>query len=193
MKKRSIMLGSAVILAVLLVVGGTMAWFTAEADPVVNTFKAGTVAISINDQFDEELTGNVNPGDKYDKVVSVTNDGSKRAYIRVKLTPIFLESLDPEVASNVSVDVVDFPILDGWTPLQPDGYYYYKLIVLPGQTTSNIIDKVEFAGDEMDNDYQGLFFTLTVNAEAIQATNGAINDEWGIDPVALGLEVLPTE
>ena len=31
MKKRSIMLGSVVILAVLLVVGGTMAWFTSRS------------------------------------------------------------------------------------------------------------------------------------------------------------------
>ncbi len=182
MKKRSIMLGSAVILAVLLVVGGTMAWFTAEADPVINTFIAGTVDISINDEFDEELAGNVNPGDTYDKIVSVTNDGSKRAYIRVKLTPLF----DPEL----STDVVTFPILADWTELQPDGYYYYKYIVQPGATTTNIIEEVIFAGQEMNNDYQGATFTLTVEAEAIQATNGAINDQWGIDPAALGLEVL---
>ena len=32
MKKRNIMLGSAVLLAVLLVAGGTMAWFTADAN-----------------------------------------------------------------------------------------------------------------------------------------------------------------
>ena len=68
MKKRSIMLGSVVILAVLLVVGGTMAWFTAEAKPVVNTFKAGTVDINLIDEFPENGIENVNPGDTHSKV-----------------------------------------------------------------------------------------------------------------------------
>lgn len=182
MKKRNIMLGSAVLLAVLLVVGGTMAWFTATAEPVVNSFKAGTVAIKINDTFNTELAQNVNPGDKYDKVVSVTNEGSKRAYIRVKLTPLFSGQQD--------TSVVTYPTLANWV-LHTDGWYYYKNIVLPQADTSNLIEKVLFAGAAMGNGYQGATFTLTVEAEAIQATNGAINDQWGVDPVALGLEVLP--
>lgn len=181
MKKRSIMLGSAVLLAVLLVVGGTMAWFTAEADPVTNTFIAGTVDISINDVFDEDDADNVNPGDTYDKVVSVTNDGTKRAYVRVKLTPLFNPVL--------STDVVDYPILEGWIDGE-DGWYYYEDILDPQETTGNIIEEVIFDGAEMDNDYQGATFTLKVEAEAIQATNGAINDQWDIDPADLGLEVI---
>ncbi|HRC54029.1 MAG TPA: SipW-dependent-type signal peptide-containing protein, partial [Bacillota bacterium] len=49
MKKRNLVLGSIVVLAALLIVGGTMAWFTAEADPVTNTFTAGTVEIELHD------------------------------------------------------------------------------------------------------------------------------------------------
>ena len=183
MKKCNIMLGSAILLAVLLVAGGTMAWFTAEADPVVNSFKAGTVKVAINETFNEELTGNVNPGDSYEKVVSVDNIGTKRAYIRVKLTPKFAGELD--------TDVVTYPILANWV-LHTDGWYYYKNIVQPGASTTNLIEKVIFEGAGMGNEYQGAEFTLTVNAEAIQATNGAINDEWGVNPAVLGLEVLPT-
>lgn len=175
------MLGSVVILAVLLVVGGTMAWFTAEADPVVNSFKAGTVDIVINDTFNTEEAQNVNPGDEYDKIVSVTNTGSKRAYIRVKLTPLF----NPVLPTNV----VTYPILANWID-GGDGWYYYKNIVAPGAATANIIEEVIFAGQAMGNQYQDATFTLTVDAEAIQATNGAINDEWGIDPVVLGLDAL---
>ncbi|OZV11588.1 hypothetical protein CIW83_14200 [Tissierella sp. P1] len=182
MKKRSIMLGSVVILAVLLVVGGTMAWFTAEAKPVVNTFKAGTVDINLIDEFPENGIENVNPGDTHSKVVRVENIGSKRAYIRVKLTPEF----NPELP----VDVVEYTILSDWID-GGDGWYYYKNIIQPGAATSNVIEEVKFKGREMGNEYQDATFTLTVEAEAIQATNGAINDQWGINPVDLGLEVLP--
>ncbi len=184
MKKRNIMLGSAIMLAVLLVAGGTMAWFTAEADEVVNNFTAGTVAITINDEFDEIAAQNVNPGDTYAKEVSITNDGTKRAYIRVELVAAFDGNQPVEVAEYLDPLLLENWVLDG-------GWYYYKEIVDPTEVTANIIEEVLFNGAGMDNTYQGAEFTLTVNAEAIQATNGAINDAWTVDPAALGLEVLP--
>ena len=188
MKKRNIMLGSAVLLAVLLVAGGTMAWFTADAN-IENEFKAGTVKIAINGQS-EAVVDNVNPGDEYDNEVSVTNTGSKRAYIRVQLVPKFVgaegEDLSAEgIVTYSEIDTDDWVLFDGW--------YYYKHIVQRDEITSKLIDKVKFAGKEMDNNYQGAEFTLTVNAEAIQVTNKAItlHDQWGVDPAVLGLEELP--
>lgn len=177
MKKRSLMLGSAVVLAVLLVVGGTMAWFTAESDPVTNTFLAGTVEINLVDDFNEEEAGNVNPGDSYDKVVYVQNIGTKAAFIRVQLTPAFD---DPQLAIE---GIVEYPILNGW--VEHDGWYYYPLEVDPEGQTLNLIEEVSFAGAEMGNEYQGATFTLTVVAEAIQVTNGAAEDLWGVDPLDL--------
>lgn len=177
MKKRSIMLGSVVILAVLLVVGGTMAWFTAESEPITNTFIAGTVEINLVDEFDEEEASNVNPGDIYEKIVYVENIGSKRAFIRIQLTPEF----DPQLPIE---GIVDYPILNGW--IEHDGWYYYPFEVEPEESTPNLIEEVIFAGAEMDNQYQGATFNLTVVAEAIQVTNGAALDLWGVDPLELG-------
>ncbi len=42
-------------LLLLLVVGGTMAWFTAESGEVVNTFKAGTVRIELHEKKLENI------------------------------------------------------------------------------------------------------------------------------------------
>ena len=78
MKKRSIILGSTIILAVLLV-AGTMAWFTAEAE-VTNTFTAGTVKIDVNESgqvTSAEPFKNLNPGDTVEKKVTVKSTGSK--------------------------------------------------------------------------------------------------------------------
>ena len=66
-----------------------------------------------------------------------------------------------------------------------DGWYYFPFIVQPGDVTDNLIEFVEFAGQAMGNEYQGATFTLTVEAEAIQVTNGAALDEWGVDPLGL--------
>lgn len=192
MKKSNIMLGSIIALVVLVVAGGTMAWFTAEADPVINIFEAGTVDIELHDKtyeddseelvdFPEEGFTNVNPGDEYDKIVNVENIGSKRAFIRVKLTPEFSNLVD-NASSDLSL--VNYPILNAWV-LYSDGWYYYPYEVNPGEFTDNLIEEVKFAGQAMGNEYQGAKFTLTVEAQAIQVTNGAALDEWGVDPVTL--------
>ena len=192
MKKRNIMLASAIALAVLLVAGGTMAWFTATAGPVVNTFQAGTVDIELHDKtyaldseelidFPEEGFSNVNPGDYYPKIVNVENIGSKRAFVRMKLTPEFTN-----MVGNATPDysLVDYSILNGWV-LHTDGWHYYPFIVESGDSTPNLIESVEFAGQAMGNEYQGATFTLTVEAEAIQVTNGAALDQWLVDPLTL--------
>ena len=176
MKKRNIILLSSIALAVLLIAGGTLAWFTSEADPITNLFTAGTVEIELIDEFEAEEATNVNPGDTYDKVVRVDNEGTKAIFVRVKLTPEFEDGL--------SVDVVDFPILNGWI-LHTDGWYYYPAVIEAGDSTPNIIEEVIFAGAGMGNDYQGKAFTLEVEAEGIQASNGAALDLWGIDPLTL--------
>jgi predicted ribosomally synthesized peptide with SipW-like signal peptide len=191
MKKRNLVLGSVVVLAALLIVGGTMAWFTASSGPVTNTFIAGTVDIELHDltyddkqelvSFPENGFANVNPGDEYDKIVYVENTGSKAVYVRVKLTPGWSglpAGFDPEedVVSLGSLGT-NWVLYEGW-------YYYTKPLRGPvvdesNAVTTNLIEKVMFAGAEMTNDYQGATFTLQVEAEAVQASHEAYKDEWG--------------
>lgn len=191
MKKRNIMLGSAILLAVLLVVGGTMAWFTAEADPVFNKFTAGTVKIELHDEttdgvpFPVDGLDNINPGDTKDKIVYVENTGSKRVFVRIQLIPSWSGELDLEIDG---IPMAEYPIINGWTLVEePTGefWYYYPEEVLPGDFTPTIIEEVVFAGKEMTNNYQGATFTLEVIAQAIQVTNGAALDQWGVDPLTL--------
>ncbi len=184
MKKRNLVLGSVVVLAALLVVGGTMAWFTAESDPVENKFTAGKVEIELHDDFPEDGISNVNPGDEHSKVVYVENTGTIPIYVRVELTPEWKDAEGQDLGLTVSgADMATFPILEGWE--LHEGWYYYTSPVAAGASTSNLIEEVIFAGAAMTNDYQGATFTLKVEAEAIQATNGAADGEWGINPESL--------
>jgi len=190
MKKRNLVLGSVVVLAALLIVGGTMAWFTASSGPVTNQFTAGTVKIELHDlTYDDEQNlvsfpgdgiSNVNPGDEYDKIVYVENTGSKAVYVRVKLTPQWKkgEVALPLTVGEPPVYMATFPLVgDKWV-LHTDGWYYYKDPVASGSATQHLIDKVVFAGKAMTNDYQGATFTLEVEAEAVQASHEAYKDEW---------------
>lgn len=80
MKKKKWIIGLALLLTVLIVTGGTMAWFTTTTESVDNKFKAGTLEIELVDIFDEEAAKNVNPGDCFSKNVYVKNIGSKERW-----------------------------------------------------------------------------------------------------------------
>ena len=177
MKKSKLMLGSAIMLAVLLVAGGTLAWFTATADPVTNEFEAGTLIMSVQECFNACDAQNVNPGDCIKKQVRFKNDGTKRMFVRVRLDAVFKDKdgveLDPE-------GIISYDIGEGW--VLKDGYYYYTEEVESGKLTPKLISEVCFDGENMGNEYQGSKFTLTVNSQAIQVTNGAAEDVWKVDP-----------
>lgn len=197
MNKKNLLIGSALVLAALLVVGGTMAWFTAAADPIINTFTAGTVEIELHDVqmdngeellFPENGIGKVNPGDEYEKIVYVENTGTKAIYVRVKLTPAWTKGESSLPLQVGSVDMATFPLLNNGWVLHTDGWYYYTEPLagagdnVANAVTTHLIEKVKFAGAAMTNDYQDATFTLTVEAQAIQASNGAAEDQWGVDP-----------
>ena len=183
MKKRTMMLVVSMTLAVLLIAGGTFAWFTAQADPVVNEFKAGTLLLGVTEVFDEEMAQNVNPGDCYEKIVRLCNEGTKRMFVRVAIDAMFEDELETE-------GVVSYDIGEGWID-GGDGYYYYQDSVCPGHCTPELITEVCFDGENMDNDYQGKGFTLTITPDAVQATNGAADSVWSEGIIAeLGLTLL---
>ncbi len=237
MKKRSMMLVTSMMLAVLLIAGGTFAWFTATAGPVVNEFEVGTLEIELVDEFCPPT--NVNPGDCYEKVVYVENTGSKCAFVRVDMEMAFGHT-------GLPTDVVTYELGDKW--VEHNGYFYYieQLAAEGGRTTdlfafmpceepcgeemsTMFFGKITcpicgekywpllghncpgpdpdepdpdpdepdpdpiacgghicFDGPSMGNEYQGAVFTITINAEAIQCSNGAALDEWGVDPTTLG-------
>lgn len=186
MKKSNFILGFGIILSLLLIAGGTLAWFTSTTDPVVNSFTAGTLNIELVDKFDASKAQNVNPGDCFEKDVYVINTGTKRAGIRIKADMAFEDDLD--------ISIVNYSLNYKWE--LRDGYYYYKEILPPNSRTQSLFENSQicFNGPNMGNHYQGKKFTIEVLAEAIQVTNGAPNQAgWSIIPVEEYIQVIPAE
>ena len=179
MKKRSIIIISIVALLALLVVGGTMAWFTSNPEEVENTFKAGTVKIEVNEHGFQDII-DWNPGDTTTKEVSVKSKGSKKTYVRVQLTPVW--------EGNLSIDNV---VLnwdeENW--VYSDGWFYYKKILAGGAETEKLLNSVTLKGFETGDKYQGKTLTVTVKAEAVQASNNAYKDVWELDSLPEGVEL----
>ena len=95
MKKKSILMAAiAVMLVAVLVVGGTLAYFT-DTKSATNTFTVGDVKITldesnVNDPNGDRVTSNeytgMLPGIQYKKDPVVTNTGKNGAYVRAVVT-----------------------------------------------------------------------------------------------------------
>lgn len=121
---------TAVILAILCTVGGTLAWIVSVPDPVVNTFTYGEIEISL-EETDSNLDEDNNPetntymmaaGDEIDKDPIVTvAAGSEDCWLFVKLDE-----------SENFANFMTYEMAEGWTQLmdngQPvEGVYFRKV------------------------------------------------------------------
>ncbi len=178
--KRSIPIGLLVVsLVALFVLGGTLAWFTAEAEKP-NMFTTGTVNIEIHEALDDP--NDWAPGIPKKKEVRVKNLGSLPVFVRVELTPVW-GSMHGEHFSkdeDLSTENVIFNINTGsW--VKSGDWYYYKGVLEPGSETPLLLSSVTLDGSRTGNDYQGKTLKILVNAEAIQAAPiQAALQAWGL-------------
>ena len=137
----------ALILALVgvLLIGTTLALQTSGKKVLTNTLTIGT-----NDTEIVEPTPSPNPS-YLNKEVSVKNNGTTSAYVRVALTVDvangvlspdqvqFVKSVPDAIAEDVIYVVLNN---EAWTEKQVDGYYYYNDILGSGATTANLVKQV---------------------------------------------------
>jgi hypothetical protein len=109
------------------------------------------------------------PGDIVSKKVSIESDCEHPFYLRVKMVyGVDSQELSSEDCFKLNINEEYWELHEGW--------YYYKEIVNPGETTPDVFSHVEIVGSKMDNDYLGKTLTLTVKAQAVQSENNPISD-----------------
>jgi hypothetical protein len=109
------------------------------------------------------------PGDIVSKKVSVENNCDHPFYLRVKMMySVNSQELTAEDCFKLNINEEYWELHDGW--------YYYKGIVNPSETTPDVFSHVEIVGSKVDNSYLGRTLTLTVKAQAVQSENNPITD-----------------
>ena len=139
-----------------------------------NVVTSGNIKLIIHEKTD---TGSdfpeegvyVLPGDVVSKRVSVENVCEHPFYLRVKI----VYGVDNEWLS--SDDCFKLDINDTYWEYH-NGWYYYKQVVGPGETTPNVFSRVEIVGSAVDERYGGSTLILTVEAQALQSENNPIKD-----------------
>ena len=165
--KRSLVLVVSVLVLLLAVAGGTLAWLAAQTDGVINTFTPAQVSCKVTENFDGTTKSNVN----------VENTSNIPAYIRVKLVTYRVNKDGQHIGGTATIP--DFTPGTNW--VEHDGYYYYTRPVAPGQTPeTNLIDTITLSSSYIDAD--GGKQVIEVMAEAIQSVpKAAVQAAWGSD------------
>lgn len=109
------------------------------------------------------------PGTSVTKIVEIKNIGEQSAFIRISLKKRI--KLAKGAEGETDEGLIDLVLNDeDWT--YQDGYYYYNQPLDPGQTTTPLLQSVQFK-PEMGNLYQGCTVNVYVVAQAVQtAHNG---------------------
>lgn len=152
---------------------GTLAYYTTVGQ-ATNVVSSGNVRFIINEKTDSGTDFPkegvyIVPGDVVGKKVNITSDCEHPFYLRAKiLYGINAEDLPSEECFKLNINEEHWILKDGW--------YYYKDVVEPYQTTEDIFSHVEIVGSKMDNAYLGKTLTLTVDAQAVQSENNPTTD-----------------
>lgn len=165
--KRSLVLVVSVLVLLLAVAGGTLAWLTAQTDGVVNTFTPAHVSCVVTEEFNGATKRNVN----------VENTSDIPAYIRVKLVTYRVNEDGQHIGGTATIPT--FKPGEGWVKY---GEYYYYTLPVAASGTPNIplIDETGINLTGSYDDADGGKQVIEVMAEAIQSVpEAAVQAAWG--------------
>lgn len=161
-KAKSTALIIAIVLILVMAVGGTVAYIVTHTNPVINQFTPTEAKITVVEDIKDNVKNSI----------TVRNDSTGvPVYIRVALVA---NAIDGNGTVTGDAKVPEFTLGTGWVKIGE--YYYYTSAVEVGDLTGNLL------GDNMtlDTDTQ-----VIVVADAIQATpKDAVIAAWGDDVAA---------
>lgn len=164
----------AIIAIILTFINGNTLTYYQTIGKATNVVTSGNIRFIIHEttaqgkEFPKEGVYII-PGDIVSKKVTIESDCEHPFYLRVKMIyGIDSKELSTEDCFKLNINTEYWELYDGW--------YYYKGIVNPKETTPDVFSQVEIVGSEMDIGYLGKTLSLTVKAQAVQTENNPISD-----------------
>lgn len=151
---------------------GTLAYYS-TVGKATNVVTSGNIQFIIHETTDQgtafpEEGVYIVPGDVVSKEVSVENICEHPFYLRVKLVyGVDSQELSAEDCFKLNINEENWEYVDGW--------YYYKGVLEPGETTPELFSHVEIVGSKVDNNYIGKTLSISVIAHAVQSENNPVN------------------
>lgn len=193
MKKKLLALILSVAVVASIAAAGTLAYLTASADPVVNTFTVGNIEIDLEEhklledgKLDPSVTVPMNeykrvlPGAELNKDPFVTvKAGSEDCYLYVQVIDGINAAVPGAATTDMDVRTAENP--DGkWIAVdEANGIYRYAEVVAHDATNNQaftVFNKVNFAGtltnEQMKTLDKGI---IAIKAFAIQEDNNTVD------------------
>lgn len=164
----------ALVAAVFAFIGQPTLAYYQTVGKATNVVTSGNIQFIIHEMTDQgtkfpEEGVYILPGDVVSKKVSIESDCEHPFYLRVRMIySTTAQDLTPEECLKLNINSDKWEFHDGW--------YYYKDIVNPGETTANVFSHVEIVGSKVQTNHIGKTLSLTVNAQAVQSENNPIDD-----------------
>ena len=164
----------ALVASMMAFISTTSLAFYSTVGTATNVVTSGKIQFMIHERTDQgtefpQEGVYIVPGDVVSKKVAIESDCEHPFYLRVKVVyGVDSQELPSEECFKLNINEENWELRDGW--------FYYKGIVEPGQTTPNVFSHVEIVGSKVDNRYIGKTLTLTVKAQAVQSENNPITD-----------------
>ena len=169
--KRSLVLVVSVLVLLLAVAGGTLAWLTAQ-DSVNNTFTPAHVTCDVVEEFKDGIKSDV----------KIKNTSDIPAYIRAYIVVTWKDAddADDNVYGKLPVEGTDYTMtMSSGTAWKKgsDGYYYYTSPVAADDTTGVLISSCTEKTEKAPAGYR---LSVEIIAEAIQSVpTTTVGDVWG--------------
>lgn len=161
------------ILAVILTVGGTLAYIITKTEQKDNTFTPGKVACEVVETFDKKVKSDV----------KIKNTGNTDAYIRAEIVVTWArdaaDSGDRIISAKQPVAGEDYTIeLNETDWIMIGGYYCHKASVAADKETEVLIKSCKPVDGKAPAGYH---LSVEIIASAIQSDpTTAVTEKWGV-------------
>lgn len=173
-KQRILLLPFSLIMAIILLLGSTKAWFTAD-DTRENFLKTSKLYFDavIDEVFDPPET--VEKDDEIVKVVRVENVRTMPAFVRVLALPVMVSQTGVVLPCNNGSEIeIDYNTTD-WKD-GGDGYFYYLKVLKPGEKTEPLFTKVKIKVASAE--YHNAEFDIQLKSEAVDTRDNNYRISW---------------
>ena len=172
-KSRIALLAMLMVLAILVSVYGTMALLKTQSNGVINTFQPfekPSTTVTVNEDYD--------PATSLKKNVSVTNEGSIAAYVRLQLVT-YRVNKDGNPIGGVAT-IPTFTPGEGWLDMGNNLYVYSKPVARKSSPDADLIGDTGITLLEYDDEDGGVQ-VVEVIAESIEANPAtSVETAWGV-------------
>lgn len=163
-KKKIAALITSLALVGVVVVGGTLAYLTAQTETVENVFTVGNVSIDVEEpDWNPDDADELYPGAEVAKNPQIKNIGKNSGYMVMEVSGVAdmtdfavsygEENWNKEDWSYVVKEGDSYVIAAEQPDTLTDGFYAYKEAVTAGESTTPLFDKVTFKGEETTTNY----------------------------------------